>query len=51
MKGGDELERLYLQAAAVVDNLSTRVLIGGPGEGVTEHLALWSDAQKELGYL
>lgn len=51
MQEGAALERLYMQAAAVVDNLSSRMLIGGTEEGVREHLNLWADVQKELGYL
>jgi hypothetical protein len=51
MEGGEELERLYMQAAAVVDNLSSKMLIGGTEEGVMEHLNLWRDVQIKLGYL
>jgi hypothetical protein len=51
MEGGEELERLYMQAAAVVDNLSSKMLIGGTEEGGMEHLNLWRDVQIKLGYL
>jgi hypothetical protein len=51
LDGSGELERLYMQAAAVVDDLSLKMMVGGTEEGVTEHLNQWLDVQKELGFI
>lgn len=51
LDGSGELERLYMQAAAVVDDLSLRMMIGGTAEGITEHLNQWLEVQKELGFV
>jgi hypothetical protein len=48
---GEELERLYMQAASVVDNLSSKIMVGGTEEGVLEHLGLWGEIQREIGLL
>lgn len=49
--GAEELEELYMQAAAVVDGLSSKLLVGGTEEGVTHHVQRWSEVQEKLGYL
>ncbi len=50
-ENGDELERLYMEAASVVDDISSKVLVGGTEEGVLEHVNLWSDVQKNMGFI
>jgi hypothetical protein len=51
LDGSRELERLYMQASAVVDNLSLKILVGGTENGITEHLNDWLEVQKELGFI
>ena len=48
--GSRELEKLYMQAAAVVDDLSMKLMIGGQEEEVSRHLNRWLEVQKSLGY-
>ena len=47
----EELERLYMQAAAVVDNLSSKIMVGGTEEGIVQHLGKWMSIQKEMGFI
>ena len=49
-EGARELENLYMQAAAVVDNLSLQAVSGGTIARIQEHLDRWMDVQKELGF-
>jgi hypothetical protein len=50
MKGSEELEKLYMQAAAVVDDLSMKFIVGGEEDEVSRHLNRWLDVQKSLGF-
>ena len=47
----EELERLYMQAAAVVDDISSKILIGGTDVSVKQHIHQWQNVQKELGFI
>ena len=47
----EELELLYMEAAAVVDNLSLQILTGGEDEDIVEHLKIWTNVQKKMGFM
>lgn len=48
--GADDWNRLYMQASAVVDNLSLQVMVGGTMAGTKERLDNWMDCQREIGF-
>lgn len=50
MEGPKDLERLYMEAAPVVDGLSLKILSGGADEEITEHMKIWADIQRKMGY-
>ena len=51
LDGSEEWEQLYMQAAAVVDNLSLKLMVGGTEEEINNHLKKWQDVQKQLGFV
>jgi hypothetical protein len=50
MAGSEELEKFYMQAAAVVDDLSLKMMVGGEEQEVMHQLDRWLDVQKSLGF-
>lgn len=51
LQGSEELERLYMQAAAVVDDISLKLMVGGTEDGVNDHLNKWLQVQKGMGFI
>lgn len=47
----EELEHLYMQAAAVVDDISSKIMIGGTDVTVMQHINQWQSVQNELGFM
>ena len=47
----EELEYFYMQAAAVVDNISSSIMIGGTDTSVMQHINQWQSVQKEMGFI
>lgn len=45
-----DLQDLYMKAAAVVDNLSLQLMIGGTDQSMEQHLDQWYQVQKQLGF-